>query len=46
MTPLCLPGIPAPSRRSTYAETVRHCADILAMLDRQREERARRGLKW
>ena len=46
MTPLCLPGIPAPSRRSTYAETVRHCADILAMLDRQREARRKAGVKW
>ena len=41
-----LPGIPAPSRRSTYAETVRHCADILAMLDRQQAERRARGVKW
>ena len=46
MKQTALPGIPAPSRRSTYAETVRHCADILAMLDRQRAERAKRGLKW
>ena len=46
MKQTALPGIPAPSRRSTYAETVDHCKAILAMLDRQREERARRGLKW
>ena len=46
MKQTALPGIPASSRLATRQEIIDMCAEILAMLDRQREERASRGLKW